>query len=56
MEAMSECRLKQDFRIEDPKDFKSLKDQSLQCPECGNQGYKVTGCFVCPHCGYSPCG
>ena len=30
--------------------------QDLQCPECGNTGYMASGCFMCPYCGYSPCG
>jgi hypothetical protein len=51
-----ECSWQRDLRTDEPKDMRVPRTSGLECPECGNEGYMVSGCFLCPHCGYSPCG
>jgi|GEM_PF-4604279 len=28
----------------------------MRCPECGGRMVAQSGCYVCPACGYCPCG
>ena len=57
MEAIenTKCILPADDRKPEPRERIGTA-HDLQCPECGNTGYMASGCFMCPCCGYSPCG
>ena len=57
MESISNavCPRQEDRRESNPNPH-IRESQDLQCPECGHEGYMASGCFMCPYCGYSPCG